>query len=195
MLIIPYLGSMSRGRPVRVFYTCYRQHRLSDRTGRARLSPMTTDLVPSDPGTLPGSALTPAQRAVAEAMIIDGLSKHAAAEKCHIPYRTVRDWCQVDTRGFNTYLNHLLKVVMADVNRQVRAKAAASAPRLFDKVVALAEGTAEPASPYQDRYVNMVLERVAPKPQPSVGTDVALEVPTPRGPVRIVFRSRAVPDD
>jgi len=140
-------------------------------------------------GKLPAprdDGLTPHQRELAELMLSGPVNWTDTAARFRCTDRTLRNWRH--RPEFQQYLQHLTDIAVSEVASRIRARFAAEGPELAERILSIAKGEQKPASPYEDKFVSMVLNRLTPQP---TGKAQELGVQSePDGTVTIVWRAR-----
>jgi len=138
------------------------------------------------PLTVGDWGLTAQQMQLAELMLLGPVDWKATAAAFHVTDRTLRNWRR--RPEFQEYLRYLTDVAVSEVASRIKSRFAAEGPELAERILSIAKGQEKPASPYEDKFVSMVLNRLTPQP---TGKAQELGVKNePDGTVTIVWRAR-----
>ncbi len=111
------------------------------------------------------------------------------AEQLQVTDRTISNWRALP--DYHHYADCVVNEMVRAGIRKARAIAANVLPDIASNAAALALGkgrNGKPKHPYQDKFSKLIMEAAGLHAQ---STELAAEIPTDSGPVRLIFRSKA----
>ncbi|MFQ5878771.1 MAG: hypothetical protein ACE5IZ_01150 [Dehalococcoidia bacterium] len=138
----------------------------------------------------PGTDLSVRQREYCRVKVATHKGDPKVAKQIGVSERSIRQW-RADPK-VRRYLAHLTDIAVNEAQGRIKATFAAAGPAMAARIVQLGTSkTAKPPHAYQVEALKAGLERLAGKPAPAQLQTAGVEIPTERGPIRIIFRSSA----